>query len=199
MLPGQALPDAIRRGMGLAARAVGDWCDLYRPRGPDRPLLPANRVLKLPAAFMPPRGAAAPAGYGEALVQAVLDGGYTRAGDYLAGAEGVFFIAEQPRLGPPLCVRTNRTLRLLRPAAPELAGMNRYGGVEEALAAPLLTDWPASVLPQGDGWLALLPAAAGVTLRVGDRASDELGRHGVVTGAELGALGWRLHMRQVAS
>jgi len=216
MLPGEAVPDAIRQGLGLAARAVGDWCDLFRPSGPDHPLAPGNRVLRLPAAFANPRGFAVPVEYGAALWQGVFDAGYTRPGDYLRGHDGTFFIASQPRLGPVLCVKTNRVLSLARPAAPQFAGMNRYVGVQETTAAPLLTAWPASVLAEGGGgrgalpgdapgaraevggWAVLLPGAD-ILLRPGDLALDDLGRTGVISSAELTNLGWRLHIKQAAS
>ncbi len=213
MLPGQAVPDAIRRGLGLAARAVGDWCDLYRPSGTGAALTPANRILRLPAAFAHRRGFAVAAEHGEALWQGVFDAAYTLPGDYLRGADGTFFIAAQPRLGPVLCVKTNRTLTLARPAGPALAGMNRYVGVLDATLQPLLTAWPASVLGAGaggrgmlpgdapgllGGWAVLLPTTP-VVLKPGDVAHDDLGRAAVIAGAELTALGWRLHMKQAAS
>lgn len=216
MLPGQAVPDAIRRGIGLAARAIGDWCDVYRARGLGSPLLPGNRVMRLPAAFSGQHGFAAPVGYGEALWLGLFDAAYTQPGDYLTGADGVFFVVTQPRLATPLCVKTNATLTLSRPASPVLAGMNRYSGVQDDLATPLLSAWPASVLAAGasgrgalpgdapgllggaGGWAVLLPNA-GVLLRPGDLAQDDLGRTAVVGSAELTGLGWRLHMRQATS
>ena len=216
MPPGAALPDAIRRGLGLAARAVGDWCDLFRPDGPGPALAAGNRILRLPAAFANTRGFAEPVAYGEALWQGVFDAGYTRPGDYLQGGDGTFFIAAQPRLGPVLCVRTNRVLTVSRPAAPALAGMNRYVGVQDATLQTLLSAWPASVLAAGaggrgalpgdspaaraevGGWAVLLPWGE-TLLRPGDVAQDDLGRTGIVASAELTNLGWRLHVKQAAS
>ncbi len=218
MLPGQAVPDLIRQGLGQAGRGVGDWCDLYRPRGAEAPLVSANRVLRLPAAFVSTRDPTAPVPYGDALWLGIFDAGYARAGDYLAGGEGVFFVASTPRLGPVLCVRTNRTLTLARPAGPGVAGLARYGGVQAAQLLPLMTGWPASVLGSrrdggrgalpGDapglpggagGWEMLLPQAVGVVLRPGDLATDDLGRTAVLSSAELTALGWRLFARQAGS
>ncbi len=215
------VPNAIRRGLGAAARAVGAWCDLYRPRGNGAAMDGANRKMRLPATFASPSGVMTPVGYGDALWEGYFDAGYTRAGDYLAGPEGVFFIASQPRLGPVLCVKTNRVLSFFRPAGPAAAGVNRYAGVRAAAGTPLLTDWPASVLATrmggrgalpGDapgvdggagGWAALLPAPAGggatIVLRSGDLAYDDLGRAGVVGSAELTDLGWRLHVRQAVT
>jgi hypothetical protein len=215
------IPDAIRRGMGAAARAVGAWCDLYRPQGPNAPTAGANRLLRLPATFGSPSGFKMPVGYGDVLWEGYFDAGYSCHGDYLAGADGVFFVASQPRLGPVLCVRTNRVLSFSRPGPPVAAGVNRYVGVQPDMAAPLLTDWPASVLAAGvggrgalpadapgvhggsGGWAALLPAvragATQVLLRPGDLVHDDIGRAGVVASAELTHLGWRLHIRQAAS
>lgn len=215
------IPDAIRRGLGAAARAVGAWCDLYRPRGPNEPMAGGNRVLRLPATFANPIGFAVPVGYGDAVWEGYFDAGYSRPGDYIAGPEGVFFIASQPRLGPVLCVKANRVLSLSRPAAPLTAGVNRYVGVQPETAAPLLTDWPASVLAAGlggrgplpadapgvhggsGGWAVLLPALRLThpprELRPGDLIHDDLGRTAVIASAELTGLGWRLHARQAAS
>ena len=215
------ITDAIRHGLGVAARAVGAWCDLYRPAGATAPMDGANRLLRLPASFANAQGFGVPVGYGEALWEGYFDAGYSRAGDYIAGPDGVFFIASQPRLGPVLCVRTNRILCFSRPQAPLLAGVNRYVGVQPTAATPLLLDWPANVLAAGvggrgalpadapgvqggsGGWAVLLRAVrvagAPVLLRPGDLAHDDIGRSGVIASAELTDLGWRLHLRQAAS
>jgi hypothetical protein len=215
------IPNAIQRGLGAAARAVGAWCSLYRPQSANRPMDGSNSLLRLPAAFANPRGLNAPVGYGDALWEGYFDAGYSRPGDYIAGPDGVFFVAAQPRLGPVLCVKTNRVLGFSRPTPPLMAGVNCYMGVQPDTALPLLVDWPASVLAAGvggrgplpadapgvhggsGGWAVLLPAfrSAGATvlLRPGDLVHDDLARTGVVASAELTALGWRLHVRQAAS
>jgi hypothetical protein len=218
MLPGAHVPDLIRRGLGLAARGAGDWCDLYRARSSASPVTPANRIMRLPAAFVNTGNPAAPVGYGEATWNGIFDAAYTQAGDYLGGRDGLFFIASQPRLGPILCVKTTRVLTFSRPAAPQAAGLDRYGGVRVAETEVLLDAWPASVLarsrdggrgalpadapglPGGaGGWEALLPAYPGVLLRPGDLARDDIGRNAVVSSAELTALGWRLFLRQAST
>ena len=215
------IPNAIRRGLGAAARAVGAWCDLYRPQGACAPMSGANRLLRLPATFANPSGFNVPVGYGDALWEGYFDSGYSRPGDYIAGPDGVFFIASQPRLGPVLCVKTNRVIEVSRPGGPLTAGVNRYMGVQTATATPLLEDWPASVLVNrlggrgalpGDapgvpggagGWVVLLPSprlnGRQVTLRQGDLVHDDLARCGVVESAELTGLGWRMHVRQATS
>ena len=218
MLPGRRVPDMIRRGLGLGARGAGDWCDLYRATSAEQPLGADNRVLRLPAAFVAPGNPKAGVSYGAAVWQGIFDAAYVRPGDYLVGADGVFFVASLTRLGPVLCVRTNRTLTLSRPTAPAMAGVSRYGGVLPTETTPLMTAWPASVLNRqrdggrgalpGDapgrtggagGWEVLLPGTPGVLLRPGDLVNDDLGRTGVLSGTELTALGWRLFARQAGS
>jgi len=215
-LPGEAVPDLIRQGLGQAAAAVGDWCYAYRANGPNQPLAAGNCFMQIPATFANPSGFGVPVGYGEALWEGYFDAAYTLPGDYLCGSDGMFFIAAQPRLGPVLCVKTNRVLNLSRPAGAQQGGVNGYVGVLQTSALPLLAGWPASVLAAGvggrgalpgdapgllggaGGWTVLMPAA-GVTLRPGDLVQDDLGRNGVVASAELTSLGWRLHVRQAAS
>jgi hypothetical protein len=217
-LPGERVPDAIRAGLGLAARAAGAWCDLYRPDGVDVPLDPARRIMRLPAIFTPADGADRPERFGQALWQGAFDAAATRPGDYVVGHEGTFFIASQPRLGPIGCVRCNRVLNAARALTPPFAGVNRYSGVQAHTLTSLLRGWPASVLtsardgghgalpsdgpgvPGGaGGWEVLLPAIEGVLLRQGDVLTDELGRTAVLASAELSALGWRLLARQATS
>lgn len=218
MLPGRRVPDAIRRGLGMAARGAGDWCDLYRAASPEMPIAPQNRLMRLPAAFVALNNPKQAVPYGVAVWQGIFDAGYTQPGDYLVGADGVFFIASMPRLGPLLCVRTNRTLTLERPNPPSVAGLSRYGGVTPAQTTVLMSGWPASVLnrqrdsgrgalpadapglPGGaGGWEVLMPGTPGVLLRPGDLVTDDLGRRAVLSGTELTALGWRMFARQAGS
>jgi hypothetical protein len=218
MLPGRHVPDAIRRGLGLAARGVGEWCDLYRATSADNPITPDNRVLRLPAAFVALADPRAAVSYGTAVWQGIFDAAYARPGDYLVGPEGVFFVASITRLGPVICVRANRTVTLARPDAPAMAGVSRYGGVTPARTTALMTAWPASVLanrrdggrgalpadapglPGGaGGWEVLMPGTPGVLLRPGDLIRDDLGRSAVLSGTELTQLGWRLYARQAGS
>lgn len=206
------LQDRIARGLGRGAAHLGIPHDLLRPRGPDDPLDPANRVMRLPAAFSAQDGKfARPNGYGPALWTGVFDTAYARVGDYLRGPSGIFFIAARQALLPVLCVQVNRTASLSRPAAPASAGANAYGGVSRAGATSLLGNWPASVLSAGGGergelpsdanlpfWSVLLPVLP-VTPRSADLVTDDLGRSFVVSTAEESALGWRLVVKQAAT
>jgi hypothetical protein len=209
------LTDRVHRGLNAAARAVGADTDAYRPSGASDPLAPTNRFLRLRVAFTAHDGRFAhPNAYGEALCYGILDAAYTRPGDYLTQAEGVWFIAAQQRLLPVLCVRTNRIVSFLRAEAPSRTGVNQYGGKTTAKSRPLLTNWPASVLgvasrghPTADlpsdasvpYWTVLLPAVPGVVLLPSDRMADDLGRVAVVAAAELTELGWRITVKQATT
>ncbi len=46
-----SVQDRISRGMGAAARVLGDVYDLFRPQGMSRPLAPGNRIMQLPVVF----------------------------------------------------------------------------------------------------------------------------------------------------
>lgn len=184
------------------------------------PLRPANRILRLTAAFNAEdpkfRGAA---DYGKPVWYGVFDSAYTRPGDYLVeqASARTWFIAAQPHLLPIVCVLTGRVVSIFRPAAPGLPGANGYGGLNRRDLRPLLRNWRASVLAGGagereparlpadvrvGGYKVLLPASAKVgmpdrrelqdTLRADDLMTDDLGRNYVISSAELTDLGWRL-------
>ena len=209
------LQDRLHWGMNVAARSIGTQADAYRPSSTADPLGAQNRFLRLPAAFtgIDGRFARAPA-YGTALWYGVFDAAYTRAGDYLVREDGTWFVAAQQPLLPVLCVRTNRVVTFSRPAAQHAAGVNTYGGVTAENLEPVLERWPASVItvsrasPPDAGlpsdasvsnWTVLLPAYSGVTLRVADLMTDDIGRNAVVSAAELSDLGWRLTVKQATT
>jgi hypothetical protein len=214
-MSGHRHADALNRGFGAAARAVGTWCDAFRPRGASAPLAPANRFLRLPVSFGPPSERWRTPEYGGVVWWGSFDAAYTRVGDYLRRGDGaIWFIAAQEMLQPVLCVRAVRTLDVARPAGAAQLGVNDYGGVSLSATTPLLTGFPAAVLGAGmasadDGglpsdvpagsWQVLLPAAAGVVLRNGDVITDDLGRTAIVAAAEVTQLGWRLQARQATT
>ena len=216
------LADRVQRGLGRAGRAMGADCALYRPAGGGDPLAASNRLMTLPAAFAPESGGwEKPVGYGQAVWHGLFDASYTRAGDYLvrpasrpgAGDGGVWFIAAQQPMLPPLCVRASRVVGVNRAANALAAGVSGYGAADTGDAV-LLMGWPASLLESGTGgaaqadlptgtslasWTVLLPVLPGVMLRAGDLLRDDLSRSGVVATAELSELGWRLHVKQTAT
>ena len=202
------LEDRVSRGMGAAARAVGEPYDLFRARGPSQPLAPENRVMRLPVMLDGgDPGYRRPQGY-ERAMRAVFDSVRTRAGDYLQGPRGVLFVAAVPPLLRPLCVLTNAVLDVLRPAGAAVLGLGGYGGVREGGLTPVLTQWPGQCLADGRGgpgalpaaggqagWVVLLPPTPSVILG-SDLLQDEAGRRYVVRVAEQSELGWRLLVRQ---
>jgi hypothetical protein len=217
------LQDVIRRAYGRAAFTVGTWCHAYRPTGAADALHPRNRFMKLQAAFLSPRpDGDRPVGYGMATWWGVFDSGYTRPGDYIVREDTghertpkeVWFIAAQQPFLPALCVRAPRVVSFTRPAATTTSGVADYGGYTSATAGELLTNFPASVLNADilgldptdlpsdaipESWQVLVPSPPQVVLANGDLMSDDLGRSGVVSSAELSDLGWRLLVKQTTT
>ena len=209
------LEDRLRWGLNRAARATGALTNAYRPSGPDNPLAPANRYLRLQATFSGIDGKLARSnGYGNPMWCGLFDAAYTSPGDYLVQGDDVWFIASQQRLLPVLCVKTNRVLSFTHPGSQASSGANAYGGITSANLTPLMTNWPASVLlesregrPIGNlpsdtsvsFWSVLVPHVAGIVLRAGDLTSDDVGRSGTVTTSELTDFGWRLGVKQVTT
>lgn len=210
--------DRLARGMGRAAFAIGARYTLFRPQGPGLPLRPATLALQLKVALHGAgRSWQQSPGYGDALWNAVLDTAYSRPGDYLRGPLGTFFIAAQPPLLPTLCVITNRVLTVTRPDGALAAGLNGYGGVQQAEQMLLLDRWPASVLmaragahhggelpgaPGPPTWTVLLPRTAQPEdgpLRPGDLLAEDDGFEAVITTVEANDLGWRINAAQAVA
>jgi len=217
------LQDRISRGYGQAARAVGHWCDLYRPRTAAEPLNGRNHILRLHAAFLPRDGRdRAPVSYGHVAWQGVFDAAYTRPGDFIVcpashpGAQdgATWFIAAQQPLLPPLCVRTSAVIDVERSSTSTTVGAGTYGGTGALTSVTILSAWPASIIhapgvglnpmdlpatvAPGD-WELLLPAVTNVVLSTNDRISDNLGRNATITSAERSDLGWRVMAKEIAS
>ena len=217
------LADMVQKGLGRAGLALGPMCDAYRPSSASNPLHLSNLFLRLPAAFAPHGGAwTKPQGHGQALWDGLFDCAYTKPGDYIVRREselgaadgGIWFVAAQQKLLPPLCVRASRVVSFARAPAAQAAGVAGYGGVESQARTALISGWPASVLDSGVGgryqadlptdtslgdWSVLLPRLPDIVLRAGDFMSDDLGRTGVIAAAELSELGWRINVKQAAT
>ncbi len=208
----QRLQDRIDRGLGTAARHLGHEVDAYRPVTASNPLAAENRFLRLHAAFNDENlSFRRPIAYGRATWSGIFDRAYTQPGDYLSGPDGTFFIAAQQSLLPALCILTNRTIAVTRPAAPAIAGVNAYGGLLATTATPVLTAWPASILFAGAGspgelpgdggtptWTVLLPSTPTALLSA-DLINDDVGKSYVIGSAELTSLGWRIVAKQATN
>jgi hypothetical protein len=215
MMESSRLQDLVDRGLGVAARLVGAQYTAFRPTTGTMPLAVTNRYLNLPAWFNRDLGRARPLpGWAEAGWSGVFDRAYTLPGDYLQGPVGTFFVASQDPLLPVLCIRSNRTVDVKRPARIPHAGRNGYGGVVRATESPLLTGWPASLLlvraskagtaglpsdslaAQHTLLLPRLPSAVPVP-QAADLVSDDLGISYLVDAVEQSELGWRMVLRSV--
>ncbi len=209
------LADRLAYGAGCAARRVGFLHDAYRTDQPEAPMDLTNRFLRLCVAYVLPGGSVAgPGGFGVPFRQAWADWGYLQEGDYLAGPEGIAFVAAIEPPMPMLVVMTNTVLDLVRPGAPVLAGLNQYGSVTPATETVLIKGFPASVLVGGigdrtraglpddtrvPGFVALLPIVQNVEPHVADLALDTQGRKYVVTAVETLKSVWRFSLVQAVS
>ena len=117
MRRGEWIQDALHRGLGVAARHIGEWYDVYRPHDAHKPLDSASRFMRLPASFLPER-TGQDAGRGHAVWHGVFDASYTRPGDYISDGRRCFFIVAQDELQPVLCIHCNRTVSFRHPTGP---------------------------------------------------------------------------------
>lgn len=207
------LQDRIYWGLNRAANILGQSTDAYRPTGPADPLERSNRYLQLKAAFSRSDGSFTKAvGYDSPCWQGYFDASYTLVGDYLVQGGNIWFIIAQQSLLPLLCVKTNRVLSITRSAPPDTG--QAYGSGSSFPREDILTNWPASLLGIGgrekspaqlpgdialETWTALLPSVNDRTILVSDVVTDEYGTKGVVAGAELTELGWRLNVRRIST
>jgi hypothetical protein len=211
---GAILQDRLNRAAGRAAAITGTNCDLFRPQSPHHPMSVANRILRLPAAFLPLGGnLRRPVPQTQPLWEGVFDAAYTRPGDIIKRTSdgSVFYIAAQQPMLPVLCVRALRLVTITRPVTADVVGLNLYGGAIAATETTLAEAWPASILPvsgQGTGqsnlaaalpagsWQVLLPPSLTLQLRTTDRLTDDQGRTGIIASAESSDLGTTLTIRQ---
>jgi hypothetical protein len=212
---GRKPQDRFYFGLGACARHIGETGDAFRPDGPINPLDWKNRFLRLPIAFVSAAGSGRHTNvHGEVLWHAMLDGSYTRPGDYLVVGGGTYFVASQAPLLPVLCVRTNRVVSVSQESIHTSAALNAYGGYTPSLKRMLAEKWPASVLGEGHlgtsraglptdqavpVWRVLLPAIEGVILSPGNIMTDDLGRTAIISGAELTDLGWRVSAKMATT
>ena len=203
----ERLTDRMTRGMGNAARVIGEDYDLFRPAGAFRPLAPENRIMRLPVILDAGSGDyRRPRGFDQA-VKAVFDSIAVHVGDYLRGPRGVLFIAALPRMAKPLCVLTNTSVDVLRASPAGSAGLNAYGGINEDMLDLVLGDWPVQLVAVGSGRPGALPADGGqsaativfpptpVLINASDILQDGLGRRFLVRSVEDTEMGSRISVR----
>ncbi len=222
---GVALQDRINAGNGRAAARIGLPCDLYRPQdltdpGADPSESPTDQTrfrLRLNALFLPLGGRTKrPVPANDPLWEMLLDAAYTRPGDILIrrSDQATFYIAAQQPLLPVLGVHATRRVTIRRPASASVAGVNLYGGTVSALDILLASDWPASILADGNAgnglasipaetnpgmWQVLLPPSLRISLLTTDIITDDQGRSGVIATIEPTDLGTRLTVRQAST
>lgn len=209
MMNAERLQDAINRGLGQAALRIGQECDVFRPEGAELPLDPERRLVRLSCAF-----SAGMPGFkrqpmpGRPYWYALLDAAYVQVGDYLCGPQGTFFVASVAALAPPLVVRCERVVDVVRAEETAAGGLEGYGGETRCTQQTVLRGWPASVLAtslasrgmlpadgQGGTWRVTLPVLP-VEPRPADLLVADDGTRFVVATAEGTAEGWRLLARQ---
>lgn len=211
----QKLQDKVYLALGKSARFTGLTADAYRPTKPEDPLDRQNRFLRLPADFTPANGNSDTTNsYGQPLWHGIFDGSYTRPGDYLVCSSRIFFIISQEPLAPILCVRTTRTISIIRPNQQTMVSTNPYGGYRAGASTTLISNYPACVLGENRSsastvdlpadmtvayWYVLLPAPSGVLLAPGDIITDDLNRTAVIAGSELTGLGWRINAKMATT
>jgi hypothetical protein len=171
------LRDMISRGMGNAARVIGDDYEVFRTRSSADPLMSGNLIMRLPV---------------------------IRPGDYLRGPRGVLFVAALPPMERALCVLTNAVIDVLRPSGPNNAGLNGYGGIIDEGLEVVLSGWPVQVTVLSGGGQGALPADGGrssssvlfpvtpAAIKASDLLQDDAGTRYVVKTSEASEMGWHL-------
>ena len=184
----------LARAGAISARQLGAPALIYRPQSAGAAIAPGNIVgqTNLAVAAEAARSYGRPNLPKQPYWYALLDTSVVNAGDYLVrddvafGAEdgGTWFVAALQLHLPPLLVACNSTVTVSRPGG-AVSGAAYYGG--DVTATPILTSWPASVLPgtkgeRGDtnlpgdtrmGWKAIiLPPNVPAQIRSSDIITD---------------------------
>ncbi|MBB3175595.1 hypothetical protein FHR90_003457 [Endobacter medicaginis] len=118
-MDGNRIAALVSMGYAKSAAATGTAYQLYRPTGPSNP------AAGTPLTSLPVTVSAdsyrfrQPVSLGKPMRQVLVDTAQTRAGDYLVGAGGTLFIADQSPLLPVQAVLCNSVLTVKRAAAPD--------------------------------------------------------------------------------
>ncbi len=215
-MDGTLIQSKVNLGYRLAAQRTGLPFTVYRPKDATAPIVPANLLTVLPAAFSADDYRfRRPQTYAKPVWTCLVDGAVTVVGDYLVEvspltgqAARTFFVSSQQPLLPIQAVACNCTVTVARPTPQTGVGALPLGGNEAVVEVASLTDWPCSLLQGTKGekadaglpddtrspWMSVLlpPSASVADIRTDDVLTDDRGRRYLVSGAELSALGWRL-------
>lgn len=198
----------MSRGLGNAARVLGDQYDVFRPRSAFNPLASENRIMRMPVSVSSgAAGVRMPRGF-ERAIKTSFDAVGSIVGDYLRGPRGVLFVVALAALRQPVCVLTNASIDVLRASGSMAPGLNGYGGVTESSLAVILGDWPVQFTSAGGGgrsgalptdggqtnWSVVMPRTP-VSIRASDLLQDSVGRRYVVMTVQETEMGWWLSVR----
>lgn len=220
-MDGPTIQARVYAGYARAAKVIGLPYSQYRPTGAATPLGSLIGTIKAAFDSSPSYEFKQPNEYGDPTWFALLDDATVANGDYLIGNGQVYFVAAKQFLLPVVAIDCNRTVALIRPAAPgSPTGTQPYGGTvysaEVAALGSLNGDgslnvgWPASILlagragkatplpmaVNGAGWRILMPSSVPITIGEDDAFVDDLGRRYLVEAAELTDLGWRIMTKE---
>ncbi len=202
--------------MGRAASVIGEAVRQYRPANPMAPLDGSGYTNSFNAAFDadPALSFNKPAVVGRYLFYLLADATTLAVGDYIAAPQSTYFVGSMEDLRPPVVLRTNAVLSLVRPEESVRAGLAPPGGDSLSSEVTLFAGWPSAMLIAGGGghgdvdlpgdagmgsWQILLPALFGIAIRGSDILVDQTGLRHVVTAAELSPMGWRIDAQQEAA
>jgi hypothetical protein len=192
----------VQYGLGKAGTILGYTVNQYRPSGASSPIGSGTLVGSITADFDVAAALQFKSQqvFDKAALYLLGNPATLLTGDYLVGQgsgpdEGwTYFVAACGGVAPALVIRCNAVLTISRAPAP-VAGIGGYGGETAANLVPVLTGWPAALLPKGrsesnatrlpaDGKLPLIEILlpwGGVMPNNADVVVDDAGRRYVVS------------------
>ncbi len=209
------LQAVLNKGYGIAASRIAHDFTLYRPASATSVIAPDNIVATVKAsmaAFGANFSFDRPDSHKEHYNNILFDPTQARIGDYLVNASlGTWFIGNLEPIKPPLGIRCDQVVNVLRAGSADACGtpgLVGYGGITAANEVTLLQGWPAALSEVGarggQGTLNLplsagasvvevmMPAFPGVIIYATDIVTDNLGRRFTIKGAELSVFGWKI-------
>ena len=210
----------VQYGLGKAGAILGYTVNQYRPAGASAPIGSGTLVGSLTADFDVAADVRfkAQQPFDKAAMYLLGNPAALLSGDYLVGQGSgpdetwTYFVTACGGVAPAAVIRCNTVLTISRAPAP-VAGIGAYGGETAANLVPVLTGWPAALLPKGrsetnqtklaaDGKLPLIEILmpwGGVTPNNADVVVDDAGRRYVVSLVNRQPQGLHLAAVQVAA